>query len=115
MRVLLWCLLGAVPVAAQQPDLHWRASHTTWAIASTAMIAADCASTYDLVVRRGGHEVNPFLGAHPTSGHLLTVCSLGAATNLLVAWAVPAKTRIWWLRAVTVVELGVVLNNVLRR
>lgn len=97
-------------LALQQPVTRWSTEHTLEAVGTTALIAVDCATTIR-AVERGQVERNPFLGAHPSRQHLLSMCALGATANLVVSWALPAKVRRWWFATVgTGVTLAIVLR-----
>lgn len=101
MRVLSLLLVLTSPLSAQ--SLRWTRGHTAQATLTTGLIAADCLQTAHRL-QTGSQETNPFLGAHPSAGHLATMCTLGAATNLVVAWAVPAQVRRWWFWGVAGLE-----------
>ena len=81
------------------------------ALSSTALIVADWSQT--LQVAHNPHrwsEANPFIGRHPSEGHVNTMMTLYVAWNA-GALLLPKKPRRIWYIAVTVVEAVAVAHN----
>lgn len=91
----------------------WSTAQTSWGVASTLTIAADCAIT-EHYLDKGTEwvERNPLLGSRPTDFRLWTLCAAGAATVLIVADALP-KARTPILISITAIELLFIGHNLM--
>lgn len=83
--------------------LQWGMPDKALAMGATFTITADCLTTHE-GLRVGGRETNPFLGAHPSTSHLVAACAWSVGTTWLVMPALPKKVRRPLLVLLTVVE-----------
>lgn len=89
------CVHGKLEV--NKPDLKW----TTGEVACIGVMAlgqiGDGVSTHN-VLSRGGYELNPILGEHPSDGKLIAWKVATSAFILLIAHVAPSIDQKWGRR-----------------
>ncbi|HEX4584804.1 MAG TPA: hypothetical protein VH183_08230 [Burkholderiaceae bacterium] len=57
------------------------------------------------------HEINPFLGQHPSVGRVDTLFSVSLVANAGVTWVLPARYRPYWQWGRIGIEAGLIAHN----
>jgi hypothetical protein len=57
------------------------------------------------------HEINPFLGEHPSLGRVNTLFALSIVANAGVTWLAPARYRPYWQYGRIGIEAILVVHN----